>query len=346
MSIIELHPQFLFSQNPIPKPFQNPTFNLRIKPLTSIAQFSQQPNTLPDRGLIFREKSLYLHKLNINPEKAFRQNPTLRTCPLTTLKSVERCLSSMGIPRTAMGRILDMLPQLLTRDPHRDLYPILDFLLHEVRIPYPDVQKSILRCPRLLVSSVEERLRPSLCFLRELGFVGPHSLTCQTTLLLVSSVEDTLLPKVEFLRGLGFTRLEVSNMIVRSPALLTLSVVNNLAPKVEFFLKEMNGDVAELKRFPQYFSFSLEGRIKPRHALLVRHGVSLSLQQMLQVSDGGLEDRLFEMRLRGLVGRQSHSPPTVPASLSLSPPEPRLAIINPRPASFLPQRSPPMTVTL
>lgn len=151
---------------------------------------------------------------------------------------------------------------------------------------------------------MEERLRPSLCFLRELGFVGPHSLTCQTTLLLVSSVEDTLLPKVEFLRGLGFTRLEVSNMIVRSPALLTLSVVNNLAPKVEFFLKEMNGDVAELKRFPQYFSFSLEGRIKPRHALLVRHGVTLSLQQMLQVSDGGLEDRLFEMRLRGLVGRQ------------------------------------------
>ncbi|XP_004490085.2 transcription termination factor MTEF1, chloroplastic [Cicer arietinum] len=209
----------------------------------------------------------------------------------------------MGIHRNVMGRILDMLPELLTYEPHDDIYPLLDFLLNEVRIPYPDVQKSILRCPRLLVSSIENRLRPALCFLKELGFVGPHSLTCQTTLLLVSSVEDTLLPKVEFLMGLGFTRVEVSNMIVRSPGLLTLSVANNLAPKVEFFLKEMNGDVAELKMFPQFFSFSLERRIKPRHVLLVQLGLSLPLQEMLQVSDGGFDSMLLELRLRALEGR-------------------------------------------
>ncbi|KAJ1423656.1 Transcription termination factor, mitochondrial/chloroplastic [Sesbania bispinosa] len=306
MAIIELWPQFLFSQYPIPKPYISPNINLRnrvsCQNSTSIAQFSHQPNTLSDRGLIFREKVLYLEKLNVNPEKVFRENPNLRTCPLGTLESVERCLSSMGIHRSAMGRILDMLPELLTCDPHSDLYPLLDFLLNEVRIPYPDVQKSILRCPRLLVCSVEHRLRPALLFLRELGFVGPHSLTCQTTLLLVSSVEDTLLPKIEFLRGLGFTRVEVSNMVLRSPSLLTLSIANNLAPKVDFFLKEMNGDLAELKRFPQYFSFSLEGRIKPRHAMLVKHGLSLPLQQMLKVSDGGFESRLFEMRLRALEG--------------------------------------------
>lgn len=315
MAIIELCPQtFLFSQNPIPtKLFQNPNLNLRSsnslchchQNLKSITQFSHHPNTTStDRGLIFREKVLYLENLKVNPEKAFRENPTLRTCPLGTLKSVERCLSSMGIHRSDMGRILDMLPELLTCDPHGDIYPIFDFLLNEVRIPYPDVQKSILRCPRLLVSSVEHRLRPSLCFLKELGFVGPHSLTCQTTLLLVSSVEDTLLPKVEFLRGLGFTRVEVSNMVVRSPALLTLSVANNLVPKVEFFLKEMNGDLAELKRFPQYFSFSLERRIKPRHAMLVRHGLSLPLEHMLKVSDGGFDARLSELQLRALEGRQ------------------------------------------
>jgi len=202
-----------------------------------------------------------------------------------------------------MGRILDMLPELLTCEPHSDIYPLLDFLLNEVEIPYHDVQKSILRCPRLLVSSVENRLRPALCFLRELGFVGPHSLTCQTTLLLVSSVEDTLLPKVEFLMGLGFTRVEVSNMVVRSPGLLTYSVDKNLAPKFEFFLKEMKGDVAELKRFPQYFSFSLEGRIKPRQAMLVRLGLSLPLQEMLQVSDGGFDSRLLELRLKEFEGR-------------------------------------------
>ncbi|XP_027361599.1 transcription termination factor MTEF1, chloroplastic [Abrus precatorius] len=269
--ILELSPHFFFPQTPIPKPFKNPNLNLIIT-----AQFSRQPNTATsDRGLIFREKVLYLRKLNVNPEKAFQENPTLRSSRLSTLKLVEQCLYSMGIDRSAMGRILDMYPVLLTCDPYSQFYPLLDFLLHEVRIPFPHVQKSILRCPRLLVSDVDHQLRPALCFLRELGFVGPHSLTCQTTLLLVSSVEDTLLPKIEFLKSLGFTHDE-----------------------------EMNGDVAELKRFPQYFSFSLERRIKPRHTMLVQHGLSLPLEDMLKVSDGGFNARLVELRLRTLEGGQ------------------------------------------
>lgn len=130
--------------------------------------------------------------------------------------------------------------------------------------------------------------------------MGPHSLTCQNTVLLVSSVEDTLLPKIEFLKGLGFTQVEVNNMVVRSPGLLTFSIEKNLVPKVEYFLEEMNGDVVELKRFPQYFSFSLEGRIKPRHKMLLENGLHLPLKPMLKVSDGGFNFRLLEMRLRKL----------------------------------------------
>ncbi|KAK7307097.1 hypothetical protein VNO77_39856 [Canavalia gladiata] len=302
MTILELFPQFLIlHQNPISKPFQNPN-NLNLR---TVAQFSRQSTTpTSDRGLIFREKVLYLRNLNVNTEKAFRENPSLRATPLSTLKSVEQCLSSMGIHRSAMGRILDMLPALLTCDPYSQFYPVLDFLLHEVPIPFPDVQKSILRCPRLLVSDLDLQLRPALRFLKELGFVGPHSLTCQTTVLLVFSVEDTLLPKIEFLKGLGFTHDEVANMVLRSPGLLTFSVANNLVPKVEFFLKEMNGDVAELKRFPQYFSFSLEGRIKLRHKMLVQHGLSLPLERMLKASDGRFSDSLIELKLQTLEGRQ------------------------------------------
>ncbi|CAJ1932040.1 unnamed protein product [Sphenostylis stenocarpa] len=265
-------------------------------------QFScrHNPATTSDRGLVFHEKVRYLKALKVNPDKAFRLNPTLRSSPLSAIESVTRCLYSLGVPRAAMGRILDMHPVLLTCDPYSHLYPFLDFLLHEVPIPFPDVHLCILRCPRLLVSSVDNQLRPTLRFLRELGFRGPHSLTCQTTLLLMSSVDDTLLPKIEFLKGLGFTHHEVSNMVVRSPGLLTLSVKKNLVPKAEFFLKEMNGDVAELKRFPQYFSFSLERRIKPRFEMLRRLGFSMPLKDMLKVSDGGFNARLLELRFKTL----------------------------------------------
>lgn len=87
-------------------------------------------------------------------------------------------------------------------------------------------------------------------------------------------------------------------MVVRSPGLLTLSIQNNVVPKVKYFLEEMEGDVAELKRFPQYFSFSLEGKIKARHRLLVEHGFWLPLSEMLKVSDGEFNARLVEMRLQ------------------------------------------------
>ncbi|CAN7054241.1 unnamed protein product [Brassica oleracea var. botrytis] len=61
-------------------------------------------------------------------------------------------------------------------------------------------------------------------------------------------VDISLLPKIEYVEeGLGFTREEVAKMVVRSPALLTYSVDNNLAPKVEFLLEEMRGDGKEVK---------------------------------------------------------------------------------------------------
>ncbi|KAL0447039.1 UNVERIFIED_CONTAM: Transcription termination factor MTEF1, chloroplastic [Sesamum latifolium] len=110
-------------------------------------------------------------------------------------------------------------------------------------------------------------------------------------------VESTLMPKIEYLVGLGIEYEEVRNMVLRSPGLLTFSVENNYKPKAEYFLKEMNGDLEEIKRFPQYFSFSLERKIKPRHQLLMEHGVSMSLSAMLKVSDGEFNVRLLEKRL-------------------------------------------------
>ncbi|MED6199591.1 hypothetical protein PIB30_077336 [Stylosanthes scabra] len=308
MTAISLSLHSFLPQNQ--KPWQNPNFTLKIQnpPFKFRPQFSRETITPPsstDRGLIFQEKVQYLKNLNVNPQKAFQVNPNLRSTPLSTLKSVEQCLSSMGIHRSAMGRILDMLPELLNRDPDMDLYPILDFLLNDVGIPYPDVRKSILRCPRLLISSVEEQLKPTLKFLMKLGFTGSNSITCQNTVLLVSSVEGTLAPKIEFLKSLGLSELEVNYMIVRSPALLTYSVEKNLKPKVEYFLKEMNGNISELKRFPQYFSFSLEGRIKPRHKHEVKRAACYlirtveswgAMTQMVEESEWGRVERTSENR--------------------------------------------------
>ncbi|KAL8533797.1 hypothetical protein ACS0TY_009988 [Phlomoides rotata] len=245
-----------------------------------------------DSGLQFRRKILYLQSLRVNPEKALRKNPNLRSAPLSSLHSITQCLLSMGIELSAIGRIIDMYPELLTSDPYVDIYPIFDFLLNTLEIPFPNIRKAVIRCPRILVSDVETQLKPALEFLIQLGFTGPNKITSHTTLLLVSSVEFTLIPKIEYLVGLGFLYDEVKIMVLRSPGLLTFSVENNYRPKMEYFLNEMNGDLEEIKWFPQYFSYSLERKIKHRHRLLMAHGVSMRLSDMLKVSDGEFEKRL------------------------------------------------------
>ncbi|XP_077214205.1 mitochondrial transcription termination factor family protein [Tasmannia lanceolata] len=304
-----------FSLHTAPKPPQNPNPNPRklpqnldgfipLKTLTPTSPLLSKPY-LSDPGLRFRQKLLYLENLKIDSSKALEKNPNFRSTSLNSLKSVIKCLYSMGIEQSDLGRIFGMLPQLLTADPYSDLYPVFEFLLNDVKIPSRDIRKCIIRCPRLLICNVSDQLRPTLYFLRRLGFVGSHAISCQTTLLLVSSVETTLLPKLDYLQSLGFSYKEVVRMVLRSPGLFTFSIENNFRPKVEYFLNEMEGDLSELLDFPQYFSFSLDGKIKMRHRLLVEHGFSLRLPDMLKISDGEFNDRLVEMRLRCVDGEFS-----------------------------------------
>ncbi|GFP87346.1 hypothetical protein PHJA_000878300 [Phtheirospermum japonicum] len=287
----------------LPSHFKPPFTQTALRPHLSLP--ATTTTAAADSGIKFREKLLYLQSLKVNPTKALHINPNLRSAPISTLHSITQCLSSMGLDLSAAGRILDMYPQLLTADPYIDVYPVFDFLLHTVQLPFPEVRKSVIRCPRILVSDPEAQLRPTYQFLTELGFVGPNKLTSQTTLLLVSSVESTLMPKIGYLTELGFGYDDVRNMVLRSPGLLTFSVENNYRPKMEYFSNEMDGDLEEIKRFPQYFSFSLERKIKPRHRLLVEHGFSMPLSDMLKVSDGEFNVRLIEKRLRMADERRS-----------------------------------------
>jgi mTERF domain-containing protein len=49
---------------------------------------------------------------------------------------------------------------------------------------------------------------------------------------------------------------------------------------------EMKRSLDELKEFPQYFAFSLEKKIMPRHLHLKRRNVKIKLNRMLLWSDG------------------------------------------------------------
>lgn len=178
-----------------------------------------------------------------------------------------------------------MCPKILTSDIKSDLNPVFNFLSYDLRVPDQNFRRVINKCPRLLISSVRDQLKPALFYLHRLGFKDLHALAYQDPILLVSSVEKTLIPKLDYLVSLGFSKADAVGMVLRCPGLFTFSVENNFKPKFEYFAEEMNGRLEELKGFPQYFAFSLEKRIKPRHVEVVQSGVKVALPLMLKTTD-------------------------------------------------------------
>jgi mTERF domain-containing protein len=89
---------------------------------------------------------------------------------------------------------------------------------------------------------------------------------------------------------------EAVAMVLRCPALFTFNVERNFRPKFEYLVQEMGGGVEDVKAFPQYFTFSLEKRIAPRHRAAVEVGVDLPLPDMLKATDDEFREMLERKR--------------------------------------------------
>ncbi|CAI9088766.1 OLC1v1023189C1 [Oldenlandia corymbosa var. corymbosa] len=251
-------------------------------------------------SLQFKEKILCLEVMGVDSGKALSLNPSLHTASLESIHSIITFLESKGIQQKDMGRIFGMCPQILTSDIKSELNPVFKFLSYDLAVPDQDFRRVINKCPRLLISSVQDQLKPALFYLQRLGFKDVQQLIYQDPVLLVSNVEKTLIPKLDFLVSLGFTRTEAIGMVLRCPGLFTFSIENNFKPKFEYFVKEMEGSLEELKGFPQYFAFSLEKRIKPRHLEALSKGVKVPLPLLLKSTDDEFQELLI--RRPGLCG--------------------------------------------
>lgn len=185
-----------------------------------------------------------------------------------------------------------MCPKILTADIRGDLNPVFNFLSHDLKVPDHNFRRAIIKCPRFLICSVGDQLKPALFYLQRLGFRDLYALAYQDPILLVSDVEKTLIPKLDYFVSLGFSKADAVGMVLRCPALFTFSIENNFKPKFEYFTEDMKGKLEELKEFPQYFAFSLENRIKPRHLEVVQSGVEVPLPLMLKSTDDEFRDLL------------------------------------------------------
>ncbi|KAK4254578.1 hypothetical protein QN277_009940 [Acacia crassicarpa] len=262
--------------------------NTQLSPTKPKSLLQKHPLYTPTHtklSLEFKEKILCLEIMGVDSGKALSVNPDLRTATMESIHSIISFLHSKGIQQNDLPRILGMCPKILTSSIKYELGPVFDFLSQDLKVPDRSFRRVINKCPRLLTSSVKDQLKPALFYLQRLGFKDLSALAYQDSVLLVSNVERTLIPKLKFLVNLGFSKEETRDMVLRCPALLTFSIDNNFQPKLEFFVEVMGRKLEELKEFPQYFAFSLENRIKPRHMEIVQSGINMPLSLMLRSTD-------------------------------------------------------------
>lgn len=186
-----------------------------------------------------------------------------------------------------------MCPELMSV-PVETIRAALRFLTEEAGVPADELPRVLRRRPRLLVSPVSARLRPTLYFLRALGVPDLH----RRADLLSFSVEGKLLPRIEFLEeSLGLPSRAARSMARRFPALFCYGIDGNMRPKAEYLLGAMGRGADELFDFPEYFSYALATRIAPRHEACAARGVRMPLPAMLRPGD-----TKFEACLSGCVG--------------------------------------------
>lgn len=258
-----------------------------LKPL-EIPSNSQSPLHLPPNTRnVFEEKMFYLESIGLDSHSIIIEHPQIVSASHSDIESTVDYVTSMGFTAPEFRRICGMCPELLTSKVS-EIAPVFTFLLREAGVKSANIRRVINRRPRLLASSVENRLRPTLYFLQSIGIseVNRH------TYLLSCSVEEKLIPRIDYLEKIGFSHREALAMARRFPQLFCFSIKGNFEPKFDYFVVEMGRELKELKEFPQYFSFSLENRIKPRHQCCMEKGVCFPLRVMLKTNEAEFRNRL------------------------------------------------------
>ncbi|CBI40062.3 unnamed protein product, partial [Vitis vinifera] len=197
-------------------------------------------------------------------------------------------LENLGVDKKQWAKVIHRFPGFLTYS-RQKVKATVDFL-EEMGLSAESIGKVLTRCPNIISYSVEDKLRPTAEYFRSLG-VDVAILLHRSPPTFGLSIEANLKPITEFFLEKGFSIEEVSTMISRYGPLYTFSLADSLGPKWEFFLT-MDYPRTELVKFPQYFGYSLEERIKPRYATVRESGVRLLLNQVLSLSESEFDKAL------------------------------------------------------
>lgn len=252
----------------------------------------------------------YLCMIGVNPRQI---GPILTEKPdimgmrvANNIKPKVEFIASWGIPHLVVGKMIENRPYILGYGLDEDMRPAVDALL-DFGVRKEAIPQILVQFPDILGMKVMDKVQTKLPWL--MGKVGvrkdsvPQIIEKLPQILLMNVPSGT--KRVNALRDLGFTKNEVSDMVVRCPQLLAISVEKAMKPNADFLVKEMKRDIRELLEYPEFLTYDLEGRIRPRFAKILDKGTQWPLAWMLNCSDSKFESRLeieYTAEMKGEVG--------------------------------------------
>ncbi|XP_044478290.1 transcription termination factor MTERF5, chloroplastic-like isoform X1 [Mangifera indica] len=210
-------------------------------------------------------------------------------------------LEDLGVDKKQWAKVICRSPDLLCHS-RQKVQAIVNFL-HESGLSGDSIGNILTKFPAIVGYSLEDNLRPTAKYFKQLG-VNAAIILCRSPVTFGHSIEGHLKPVTNFFLEREFSVEEVGTMVSRYTGLYTLSLTENLIPKWEFF-PTMGYSRPELVKFPQYFSYSLEQRIKPRFALVKGLGMKMVLSSMLAPSQCNFEKVLIRNRKNLLADKGS-----------------------------------------
>eukprot|EP01018_Ginkgo_biloba_P026042 Gb_00751 [translate_table: standard] len=218
-----------------------------------------------------------------------------------TLQPKLKVFEGLGIVGNQLASFISRDPMLLKVSLKRKLVPGISFLQNALETD-ENVVKALTREPWLLHVDLGKKIQPNIKFLQSCGVVGkqvsnfflrkPRFLLCSPTLVkdIVKTVEKmgvsrhssmfahavytvssmskkTLERKLDFLISLGLSKEEALEAFRKLPYVLSTSE-EKIQDRMNFLVKTLKYESSLIVRYPNFFMFSTEARIKPRYRVL------------------------------------------------------------------------------
>lgn len=210
----------------------------------------------------------------------------------TVIKPIVDYLVSLGLPKKILARMFEKRAYVLGYDLEECIKPNVDCLI-SFGIRREALASVIAQFPQILGLPLKAKLSSQQYFFNLKLKIDPDGFArvIERMPQIASLNQNVIMKPVDFLLGRGIHALDVAKMIVKCPQLVALRV-ELMKNSYYFFKTEMRRPVKELVEFPEYFTYSLESRIKPRYQRLQSKGISCSLGWFLNCSDQRFEERL------------------------------------------------------